>query len=184
MVRRVELKDYRQNVEKDAKPYLLLGRDVERGSGWVGLKEGDGNLIESALFIADTEQHEPDRSTISPLNLRLRYSRPDGFQVEKIFKFKPDSYIVEMDVVVTNGSAQPMTTRLYGGISQMQSKKADRYGFSGPSVLIDGKLKQIDIGDIEDQQDYLWENPMDRRSESLFSKCPGTRCGDRCGHGT
>ena len=152
-VKRVELKDYRQEVGKDAKPYLLLDRDVQPGSGWIGLKEGNADLIESAIFRADTDKQKLDVFE-NPLNLTMRYARPDGLRVEKIFKFKPDSYIIDMDVVVTNGTSQQLTANLYAGISQLQPKKKDRYGFSGPSALIDEKLKEVDVGDIEKQDQY------------------------------
>ncbi len=153
IVRRVELKDYRQDVSKDAKPYLLLDRNVHPGSGWIGLTGNGANLLQSPVFTADNDAQKI-KVDKGPLNLTMRYLRADGLRVEKIFKFKPDSYIIDMDVVVTNGSSQPISAQLYAGISQMQPKKKDRYGFSGPSALINGKLKQVDIGDIEDQNTY------------------------------
>ena len=132
---------------------MLLDREVPPGSGWIGLKEGNENLIESATFRADTDEQKLDVFE-RPFNLTMRYSQANGLRVEKIFKFKPDSYIIDMDVVVTNGTNQKLTANLYAGISQLQPKKKDRYGFSGPSALIDEKLKEVEVGDIEKQDKY------------------------------
>ncbi len=149
-IKRVELKDYRQEVTKDAKPYLLLDPEVPGGSSWIGMKGEADQSFQSARFKADTEAQQLNADQ-GPVKLVLRHMGPSGLQVEKIYSFTPDSYLIQMDVLITNGSGQPITGRLYSGIRQRQAEQDDRYGFTGPSALIDGKLKQIDIDDIDEQ---------------------------------
>ena len=152
-VRHVELKEYRQRVEKDAPDYQLLGNNVSGGSIIVGLLNHDEKSYKNSLFAVDSKS---DALSVKqqPVQVKMIYSRADGLRIEKRFTFRPDSYLIDLDVTIINGTAKSIDDSAFIDLSQHGADKTERYGFSGPSALIEGKLKQIDVKDIKDQDSY------------------------------
>lgn len=150
-VRSVELRQYRQSVARDAPPYRLVGEDLPGGTLQLALSPEGGDELGQVLFSADspTEKMVVDRGTRT---LVFTYWRSDGIGIEKRFTFQPDSYLIDLDITVKNNGSRTLAPRLRLALQQAEETgKGARYGFSGPSVLIDDHLSQIDVDDIEDQ---------------------------------
>lgn len=150
-VRSVELRQYRQSVARDAPPYRLVGEDLPGGTLQLALSPEGGDELGQVLFSADspTEKMVVDRGTRT---LVLTHWRSDGIGIEKRFTFQPDSYLIDLDITVKNNGSRTLAPRLRLALQQAEETgKGARYGFSGPSVLIDDHLSQIDVDDIEDQ---------------------------------
>ena len=152
-VRHVELKEYRQRVEKDAPSYQLIGNNVSGGSIIVGLQNSGGDEFKNRRFVADCTGNSFSLKK-QLLQVKMTYRSADGLAIEKLFTFKPDSYLIDLDVTIINGSGKSVKDSAFIEIDQHGADKTERYGFSGPSALIDGKLKQISVKDIKDQDTY------------------------------
>ncbi|MEE4608672.1 MAG: membrane protein insertase YidC, partial [Desulfobacteraceae bacterium] len=150
-VRSVELKQYRQSVQDGAPAHRLVGEEVAGGTLQLGLSAEGGAALAQALFSAETSA---DRLVVdqAPQSLVLTHWRSDGIGIEKRFTFQPDSYLIDLDVTVKNSGPQALSPQLWLALSQAEdTSKGARYGFSGPSILIDDHLSQIDVDDIEEQ---------------------------------
>jgi YidC/Oxa1 family membrane protein insertase len=138
-------------VARDAPPYRLVGEDLPGGTLQLALSPEGGDELGQVLFSADspTEKMVVDRGTRT---LVFTYWRSDGIGIEKRFTFQPDSYLIDLDITVKNNGSRTLAPRLRLALQQAEETgKGARYGFSGPSVLIDDHLSQIDVDDIEDQ---------------------------------
>ena len=69
-------------------------------------------------------------------------------QVEKVYRFSADSYVMGFDVRVINGSEQPVGERLSIAMREAYPAKKNSNVFEGPSVLINKSLETIEVGDI------------------------------------
>lgn len=150
-VRSVELKQYRQSVQEGAPAYRLVGEEMTGGTLQLELSADDGGALAQALFSAESSA---DRLVVdqAPRSLVLSHRRSDGIGIEKRFTFQPDSYLIELDVTVRNNGTQAFNPQLWLALSQEEdTSKGARYGFSGPSVLIDEHLSQIEVKDIEEK---------------------------------
>ena len=78
----------------------------------------------------------------------------NGIIVKKVFTFLPDTYLVDLDVIVTNTSDTPYEDRLALSLSNTSLEDQARYGFVGPSSYINNHLEQIKIKKIEDKNTF------------------------------
>jgi YidC/Oxa1 family membrane protein insertase len=69
-------------------------------------------------------------------------------QVEKVYRFSADSYVMGFDVRVFNGSGQPVTDSLSIAMREAYPGKKNSNVFEGPSALINKSLETIEIDDI------------------------------------
>ena len=98
----------------------------------------------------------------------------DGTLLTKTYGFDPDSYLIDLKVVLKNASEGVLKDQLV--LSVRKPVVEDKgYGFVGPSALINDKLEQIKIKKIGDQDEYKgnikWISVEDRYF--LSSVIPG-----------
>lgn len=139
------LKDYHEGVEKDS-PFLnLLPIDGSVGSLDVGLKgiPGLANAVYQA-GVADERISLTQGTREIVFGLKLA----NGLQVEKVYRFSADSYVMGFDVRVYNGGEQPVSESLAIALREAYPGKRNSNIFEGPSALINNKLETIEIGDI------------------------------------
>ena len=67
----------------------------------------------------------------------------DGVVIEKTYRFAKDSYLIDCDITIKNGSDNAFSDQLH--LSLINSLSEDRmvYGFEGPSAFIDGDVQKI-----------------------------------------
>ncbi len=147
------LKKYREQVDENAplKQLIVQGDAVE--SVLLGFAGNSLPGLDSAIF---STQLKTDTLNVTDGAQKIIFSwqSPRGVVVEKTYTFKPDSYVIDLDVNVKNGSDQPLKDRLYVALVDGLPGEGSRYGFVGPSALINDKLKQIKIKKIEEQNTY------------------------------
>jgi YidC/Oxa1 family membrane protein insertase len=108
-LKRVELLQHKDSKDP-AKPFVLLGAEhhYEAQSGLAG----DAGPNHRTLWRA-----EPGERTLAAgrdsLELRLTAPGKDGLEVQKIYTFKRDSYVVDVALQLRNTSAAPVSTYAY-----------------------------------------------------------------------
>ena len=70
------------------------------------------------------------------------------------FLFSPESYMIDLYVTIKNGSNQAIQDNLTLSLVRLAPESKRTFGFEGPSALLNGKLKQIKIKKIKDQNVY------------------------------
>ncbi len=146
------LKKYRETVEKDAPFKELISRDLINGVGRTWLKNKNGNQILKAVYHAETSSEHveiKENQTISFL-----WVSTDGITIEKEYRFSPDSYLIGLNLTIKNGTGLPLVDALVLSIEKKFPEEGSRYGFVGPSALINNKLKQIKTKKLKDQDTF------------------------------
>jgi YidC/Oxa1 family membrane protein insertase len=139
------LKDYHEGVEKDSPLLNLFPGDGSLGTLYVGLKgiPGLANAVYQA-GVADERISLTQGTREIVFGLKLA----NGMQVEKVYRFSADSYVMGLDVRVMNGSEQPVSESLSIAMREAYPAKKNANVFEGPSALINKSLETIELDDI------------------------------------
>jgi YidC/Oxa1 family membrane protein insertase len=139
------LKGYHEGVAKESPLLNLFPSDGSLGTLDVGLKgiPGLANAVYQA-GVADERISLTQGTREIVFGLKLA----NGMQVEKVYRFSADSYVMGFDVRVLNGSEQPVTESLSIAMREAYPAKKNSNVFEGPSALINKSLETIEVGDI------------------------------------
>lgn len=144
------LKDYRENMGAGSLQKELIVPEIGQGNFTIGFDQNTVSGMKDAVFSLDVESAE---ITVSdrPHILNFTWVSPTGMSVHKRYTFSPDSYRIGLDLTVNNPSEQAFQARPYLSILHPVANKKQTYGFEGPSALIDGKLHEVSVKKIPDQ---------------------------------
>ena len=144
------LNNYREAVNPDSPRKELILSQYETYAGRIDFANNAVPEIKNAVFHADIEDEkiEVNEGTRA---ITFKWKSSYGLVVEKTYAFSADTYLIEMEISVKNETSIPFQHDLIVGMRRYFKKQNGRYGFTGPSALVKGKLKQVKIGDIEDE---------------------------------
>jgi YidC/Oxa1 family membrane protein insertase len=159
------LKKYRETVQKNSALKELLPQTDSNGTVLLGFAGNSVPGLDTAVFSAN--------STAKTINIQdaaqeisFSWKSDQGVVVEKTYKFSPDSYLIGLRVTIKNDTDRTIQDKLFVAINSALPNEKARYGFEGPSVLIDKKLKEIKTKDIAKQSiypgDITWVALQDR----------------------
>lgn len=165
LFKKFSLKKYREQVERDSPLKTIVSKENPEGSLLLEFDDARLNRLQDALFSADIAY-----DAMSVINgsqsLTFSWTSPGGVSIEKTFRFFPDTYLIDMSVAVKNGSPDPIDSDLMVSLTKMQDGKKSRFGFEGPSALINDKLEKVEIKDIKEKNVYSgklgWVTLQDR----------------------
>ncbi|MEW6670784.1 MAG: membrane protein insertase YidC [Thermodesulfobacteriota bacterium] len=159
------LKNFRERVEKDSPLMNLVPKGLESGTILTGFADKSLGGIDHAVFSAESSTETVD-ATASPQRVSFVYVSPDGISVEKTYLFSPDTYRIGLTVTVRNGSSRTIKDSLTLSLMTLIPEKQNRYGFSGPSALVNNKLETVEIKKIKDKNTFTgtlkWVAVQDR----------------------
>jgi YidC/Oxa1 family membrane protein insertase len=147
------LKKYRQTVNADSPLLDMINPDLSQGTVQVGLAGNSLQGLDDAVFSTHLNEDSIDISD-KPMDIFFSWKSPGGVVVEKRFLFSPKTYVVGLEVIIKNGSGRPIKDSLTLSLLEMGPEAESRYGFEGPSALINDKLEQIKIKKIQKQDVY------------------------------
>ena len=151
--KRLVLKNYRESVNVNSPQKELIPPGVEQGNFASGFEENGLAGMDQALFSLDTQDAEITVSEEAH-SLIFTWVSPSGMSIHKKYTFSPDSYRIGLDLTVNNPSQQVFQGRPFLSILHPPAQKNQTYAFEGPSALIDGKLHEIPVKKIEDQNTF------------------------------
>jgi YidC/Oxa1 family membrane protein insertase len=141
------LKKYREAAANDSPLKELLDADVPLRTVVLGCSGNSIPGLEDAVYSTESNL---DALTVHDHAQQVTFfwQSENGIKIEKTFIFSPETYLIGLQVAVQNASDQSLqdhlTLSLAGGVPKAKS----RYGFEGPSVLVDNKMQQIQIKKI------------------------------------
>jgi YidC/Oxa1 family membrane protein insertase len=143
----------------------MISPDLTGGTVRVGFADNSVSGVKGAVFSANSEKDTVDITNKSQ-EISFSWTSPQGVVVEKKYLFSPETYMIDLNVNVKNGSNQPLKDSLTLSLYRYNSEKESRYGFEGPSALIDNKLEQVKIKKIKKKNiypgDIKWVAVQDR----------------------
>jgi YidC/Oxa1 family membrane protein insertase len=131
-------------------------------TGWVGAHlEG----MKDALFaLTNTDERLVVQN--EKRSIAFEWINQDGIRVRKEYFFAPDSYLIDMNLIIENGSAAPLAGQPEVSIAHVVADPASRITFEGAMAFVDGELEEIKVKDIPEKQEltgqFRWIGVTDR----------------------
>ncbi|NQT70057.1 MAG: membrane protein insertase YidC [Desulfobacteraceae bacterium] len=147
------LKNYRQSLGSDAPLYEMIPPGMQGGTVRLGFAGQSVEGLKGAVFKTNLESDSVDVSAGSK-EVAFSWRSPSGFVVEKKFLFSPETYMIGLNVTLTNGSSQTVRDKLFLSLLKPADEKGSRMGFEGPSALINNKAEEVKIKKIKKQSVY------------------------------
>jgi YidC/Oxa1 family membrane protein insertase len=141
------LKKFRATAAADSPLMNLFPENGSIDGLLIGLASKGNGVLENALFQTSLSG---DQLSLTDGSREVVFSfvADNGLQVEKVYRFSADSYVMDFEVRLTNGSGQPFKDSLFVSLRNEFHGKKSRYGTVGPSMLIDGSLVNVSIDEI------------------------------------
>jgi YidC/Oxa1 family membrane protein insertase len=147
------LNKYRKTIDADSPLFDMINPDLAQGTVRIGFAGDSLKGIEDAIFSVNLEKNTVDVKEKAK-EISFSWTSPKGVFVEKTYLFSPETYMISLDVTIKNGSDQTIKDNLTLSLLKMMTGKMSRYGFEGPSALINNKLEQVKIKKIKKQDVY------------------------------
>ncbi|MGD8290555.1 MAG: membrane protein insertase YidC [Desulfobacterales bacterium] len=159
------LKKYRQKVAEDSPLQELIPQEPSIESVLLGFAGKSLPGLDNAVFSANLDADTVDIQDTAQ-EITFVWKSDDGVVVEKTYKFAPNSYLIDFDVTIKNGSDRAIQDKLMVTLKGSTPADERMYGFEGPSALINEKLEEIKIKDIAEKNTYTgnvkWVAMQDR----------------------
>lgn len=152
-VESIVLKNFRESVAEDSPLKALIGEGLGVGTILAGFTGGGVPDLRDAVFVAD---EGADQVFVEGGERRIAFSwrSPSGIALEKVFVFRPDSYLIGLETTVTNGTGAAIQGNQTLSLFNRIPGATARFGFEGPSALVSRSLEQVQVKDIEDKDTY------------------------------
>ncbi|KPK23474.1 MAG: hypothetical protein AMJ61_15710 [Desulfobacterales bacterium SG8_35_2] len=151
------LKNYRETNEPTAELKELISTDSFINLPLYFTWGVEPKRAQIPLFVADKESLQVTAGESQTLTMTAQLS--SGLQVTRRMTFTPDSYLISMSVDIYNSSETPLQGSPYMSLTNRPFEgTAQRYLFSGPAALVEGKLQEIKLKDLEESDKTLQGN--------------------------
>lgn len=81
------------------------------------------------------------------------FTTKTGISIEKRFSFRPEKYLVDLDVIITNSSSQLKEGKLtLTCINYHPEENVDKVGFTGPVVFADNGVNELSIKKLKEDK--------------------------------
>ncbi len=167
-VRMFELKKFKKTNQSDSPLKQLVSKDLPHGVFTLDFERESVPELKNAVYIAgiDTDKLSVSQGSRS---IEFVFVTERGLVIKKIFTFNADSYMIDCDVVLQNGSEMSLNDSIVistPGIFNDEVKKRSRFAFEGPVVFLNDEYTTIKPKDIEEQNTYSgsidWSGYMER----------------------
>jgi len=147
------LNNYRKTMDADSPLFEMISPDIPNGTIHLGFSENSLGGLDNAVFSADLDEDSVDIYKKSKA-ISFIWTSPQGVVVEKKYLFSPENYMIDLSVTIKNFSSETLKDSLILSLVLPAKIEKSRYGFAGPSALINDKLKQIKTKKIKDKNIY------------------------------
>jgi YidC/Oxa1 family membrane protein insertase len=146
------LKKYRETVEADSPFKELIPQELQSGVIRTSLAGKSLAGLDEAIF-SIVQTGDELRVTDGKKSLDFNWVADDGTIITKTYTFDPDSYLIDLKVVLKNASERMLKDQLVLSVRKPVLEDTG-YGFVGPSALINDNLEQIKVKKIEDKDAF------------------------------
>ncbi|HEA66073.1 hypothetical protein LCGC14_1507990 [marine sediment metagenome] len=147
------LKRYREQVELDSPLKEIVSKNLPDGTLLMGFAGKSIPGLDRAVFSADLPYDSID-IVYGSEPLIFSWVSPNGIVVKKEFFFSPETYLIGLTISVKNNSNETLRDNLVLSLKSTTGEQKSRFGFEGPSLLLNNKLKQIKMKKIEEKNIY------------------------------
>jgi YidC/Oxa1 family membrane protein insertase len=154
-LRQVDLLDYKVGTEPDSPPFRLF----EEGDNQIfiaqsGLRIGKGDEpTHHADFQASKYKYEL-AADADVLEIPLRWTNNQGVEVVKLYRFRRDSYAIEVEHLVSNQSAEEWKARPYYQLQRTPLQETSRFLYTYTGGVLyspEESYEKISFDDMQDE---------------------------------
>ncbi|MEA2060165.1 MAG: membrane protein insertase YidC [Thermodesulfobacteriota bacterium] len=164
------LKDYRETSEKNSPLKEMVSTDLPHGLFGFDTQGKTIPGLESAVFTAQTDADHVDLPA-GQHQVTFRWESTYGIVFEKIYTFSVDTYLIDLDFVIKNGSEMPFKDSLEIVIPGIIDEKSARFAFEGPTLFLNNELQEVKVKNIEDQDTYAGKISFAGVADRYFISC-------------
>ncbi len=148
------LNNYYETSSPDSPLYQMAPpSEIKTGTITLEFSGNQLNNLNSVVFHSDATDSEVTVGN-NPHHIIFTSQSEQGVIVQKEYLFTPQSYKIGLTVRIINKSDRDIQGQAIVGLKKVMPKDIDRFGFSGPSALINNTLEQIAIKDIAKKNVY------------------------------
>jgi len=149
-IKSVTLIQYTESKEKKS-PFKKLVQLEDMGTSLVTFQNQAIPDLDKVVFQTDIDQSTIKVSTY-PKKLTFTHITPQGIKIIKTYHFNPKSYIIGLNVSISNPTSFPIGDQLNYIMRQHAPVGIGGYIFEGPAVLLNSELNEIAIDDIKERK--------------------------------
>ncbi|MDZ7664176.1 MAG: membrane protein insertase YidC [Desulfotignum sp.] len=105
------LKQYKSSNGRASDLKQMVSAKLPRGTLITDTEGGTIQGLDNAVFSADTDTKNLQLAR-GEKSIVFSWTNPDGITVQKIYTFRADSYLIDCDIVIQNGSGMPVNDAL------------------------------------------------------------------------
>jgi YidC/Oxa1 family membrane protein insertase len=150
VVKSLILNDYREKAESGSPLKDLIFDGSKTGTLLVSFGDSSLPQIQEALFQTTAKSENIQISTHSE-TISFSWISPFGYTIEKQYTFRPDSYLIDLQIVLKNTSENILNNQFSLYLSNLVKPTDAQYGFEGSSALINNALLQIPFKEIPEK---------------------------------
>lgn len=141
------LENYREAVEENAPKKQMIPKENQLGTALIELPHELSPHVAGAVY---TTSVDSDNISVTTTHQTVSFftKTASNIVIEKKFTFFPDSYKIDLGILLNNRSGQPLESGLDVLLVNPAPDGKDGFSFEGPFAHIDGSLEQIKISDI------------------------------------
>jgi YidC/Oxa1 family membrane protein insertase len=150
------LKNYKETNQDNSPLKQLVPEQLVNGTLSFNMENGSIQGLDNAIYTAGTDTASVSLSQ-GEKTIVFSWVNPQGISIKKIFTFRADSFLIDCNILVQNGSGMPINDAIVismPGFYNDEIKKQSRFAFQGPIAYIDDKYQDIAPDDIEDQDTF------------------------------
>jgi YidC/Oxa1 family membrane protein insertase len=151
-----ELKNYKETNQKNSPLKQLVPEQLVNGILSFNMEGGTILGLDNAVYTAGIDT--PDVNlTQGEKTIVFSWVNPQGISIKKIFTFRADSFLIDCNILIQNGSDMPVNDAIVismPGFYNEEVKKQSRFAYQGPVAYINEKYQEIAPDDIEDQDTF------------------------------
>jgi YidC/Oxa1 family membrane protein insertase len=156
-IKSFKLKNYNETSSADSELKELINTESFKELPLYFSWGVDPSRAQIPLFASDKQTIKVKAGESQTLTMTAQLT--SGLQVTRRLVFDPDSYLITMSIDIYNFSETPLQGSPYMSLTNLPfGASAQRYFFSGPAALIDGKLEEIKPGNLEEASKTLKGN--------------------------
>ncbi|MBW1615769.1 MAG: membrane protein insertase YidC [Deltaproteobacteria bacterium] len=147
------LKNYKETTDEQSPYKNLINNGKGLATGIIGFESGALKGLNEAIFTADAKSDYIEVND-SSRSVTFSFATENGVTIKKRYTFFPDSYLIKLDVNIENRSSHPINDSFFISLYGLKPTKKSAYGFVGPSGYINGKLREVKVKNIPDENSF------------------------------
>ncbi len=146
-IKSFKLKNYTLTAEPGSLPVDLS--HLNQGNLLKLTFDGQAQGQEKTVFRASSDSMVLNEGS-APRDLIYKGVTSKGVAIQQQFRIHPDKYPIDLSLTLSNGSEQVLEGSFKAQIKNVPPKDSSSYySFVGPSLLLDGKVQEIESDDME-----------------------------------